>query len=210
MFSMMFHSSQLVSECNSLCRFWSIKFSVIWVLGLGKILRRAFDCLGHLWHLNVFSNWDKALWADSLHPWDMSFLHPWDMSYLISLVLRDLVLWFCCFFFLTEFVGSVKVAWNKLDNPSKPGSSQKGWNAEVLLNFWSEFVLLLWDFFFFFLHVTVHHWVTFCFAFLHFLAICEELGRMPLRWSLSTSQWFGSQVTNLEGNVPFYLFVTSI
>lgn len=202
MFSMMFQSSQLISECNSLCRFWSIKFSVIWVLGLGKILRRAFDCLDHLWHLNVFSNWDKALWADSLH--------PWEMSYLISLILRDFVLWF--FFFLTGFVGSVKVEWNKLDNPSKPGSLQKGWNAKVLLSFLSGICFVTVRFFgFFACNCTSLSNLLFCFSsFSCYMFVrswaeclwgdhCTLLSDLEARW-----------LTWREMSLFIYLLVTSI
>lgn len=205
MFSMMFHSSQLISECNSLCRFWTIKFSVIWVLGLGKILRRAFDCLDHLWHLNVFSNWDKALSADSLH--------PWDMCYFISLVLRDFVLWlFRCFGFFFFWLDLLVLwryrgkTWSTLLWRTRLlGVKCKGFASFSVWNFFCYCKI-----FFFACNCTSLNNLLFCFFFIFLLSVWEELGRMPLRWPLSTSQWFGSQVTNLEGNVPFYLFVACI
>lgn len=115
MLSTTFHSFQFTSECNSLCRFWSIKFSVIWVLGSGKILRRAFWLLGSFVTLECIQQLRQSTFSREFAPLGDALLHFFSFE-------RTSVVHGCCFggFFATGFaVDSVKVQGNNLGNFSK-------------------------------------------------------------------------------------------
>lgn len=151
----MFQSFHFISECNSPCKFWSIKFSIIWVSGSGKILRRALWLLGSFVTLECIQQLRQGAFSRVCTPGRCvaSFLQFWETL----MAVREWFFW-CSVCFPTGFVfASVEVQGNKLGNPSKSfqaslcGSAHRGWNMKVFLHFQSEisFVTVVFYIFFF-------------------------------------------------------------